>query len=115
MSKEIEKDKKLTQEFGRNWGEIATGTYDWKYRQKEAEVMKKLTRQDLEEVLSQVVKQGGNQRRVLTTQVFSQADTKGFAKMGRLEKEGTLIASTQEFQAQMSFFDPIRGDPGSLA
>ena len=115
VSKKIEKDKKLMQEFGRNWGEIATGTYDWRYRQKEAEVMKKLTRQDLEEVLSQVVKQGGNQRRVLTTQVFSQADTKGFAKMGRLEKEGTLFASTQEFQAQMSFFDPIRGDPGSLA
>ena len=77
--------------------------------------MKKLTRQDLEEVLSHVVKQGGNQQRVLTTQVFSQADTKGFAKMRRLEKERTLTASTQEFQAQMSFFDPIRGDPGSLA
>ena len=39
--------------------------------------MLSLKREDLEEVLAQVVKQGGTQRRVLTTQVFSQADKKG--------------------------------------
>jgi hypothetical protein len=43
----------------------------------QAEVMKTLKRQDLEEVLAQVVRDGGGQRRVLTTQVFSQADATG--------------------------------------
>jgi len=116
VSKKLEKDKKLTTEFGRNWGEISMGQYNWQRREKEAEAMKALKRQDIEEVLAQVVRDGGGQRRVLTTQVFSQADAKGLAKIGRLQgKQGTIIASTKDFQASSTFFQPIKGSPGSLA
>jgi len=115
VSKKLESDKKLTTEAGRNWGEIVVGQYAWKRRQEEAAVMKALVRGDLEDVLAQVVRQGGSQRRVLTSQVFSQKDLKGMAKLGKLEKDGALIASTKDFQTQNTFFTPLKGNPGTLA
>lgn len=59
--------------------------------------MKSLKRQDLEDVLAQVVRQGGLQRRVLTTQVFSQADAKGLmpplaSTLGRMRASLTRLA-----------------------
>jgi len=111
VSKKLEADKKLTTEVGRNWGEITVGQYRWKRRQEEAAAMKALKRKDLEEVLAQVVKQGGSRRRVLTTQVFSQMDVKGMAKLGKLAKEGTLIASTKDFQSRNKYFTPVKGIP----
>ena len=36
------------------------------------------------------------------------------AKLGKLDNAGTLIASTQDFQAQSSFYEPIKGNPGVL-
>jgi len=115
VSKKLESDKKLTTEAGRNWGEIVVGQYAWKRRQEEAAAMKSLVRKDLEDVLAQVVQQGGSQRRVLTSQVFSQKDLKGMAKLGKLEKDGLIIASTKDFQAQNTYFTPLKGNPGNLA
>jgi secreted Zn-dependent insulinase-like peptidase len=111
----LQTDKKLTTELGRNWGEISLGQYRWKRREEEAAVMKTLTRKDLDQVLAEVVKQGGSRRRVLTTQVFAQTDPKGLAKLGKLGSEGVLIGSTKEFLAQSSFFTPIKGNPTALA
>jgi hypothetical protein len=40
----------------------------------------------------------------------------GLAKLGKLPgTQGTLIASTKDFQASSTFFQPIKGSPGSLA
>ena len=115
VKNKLQSDKKLTTEVARHWGEIVVGQYDWYLRQREAEVMKSLTRRDLEEVLAQVVQQGGSRRRVLTTQVYSQTDTKGMAKLGKLSTTGVLIADTKDFLAQNTFFTPVKGFPGTLA
>ena len=38
------------------------------------------------------------------------------AKLGTLEgKEGSIIASTKDFQAKNTFFAPLKGSPGTLA
>ena len=115
MRRKLEADKKLTTEVGRNWGEISVGQYRWKRREQEAAVMKTLTRKDLDEVLAEVVKEGGSRRRVLTTQIYSQTDAKGLAKLGKLGSEGVIIASTQDFQAASTYFTPIKGNPTALA
>jgi hypothetical protein len=65
--------------------------------------------------LAQVVQQGGSRRRVLTTQVYSQTDTKGMTKLGKLSTTGVLIADTKDFLAQNTFFTPVKGFPGTLA
>jgi len=115
VRRKLEADKKLTTEVGRNWGEISVGQYRWKRREQEAAVMKTLTRKDLDEVLAEVVKEGGSRRRVLTTQIYSQTDAKGLAKLGKLGSEGVIIASTQDFQAASTYFTPIKGNPTALA
>lgn len=44
------------------------------------------------------------------------AGAAGLAKLGNLQgKEGTIIASTKDFQAKNTFFQPLKGSPGTLA
>ncbi len=70
LLKKTEPDKKLSSEAIRNWNEIATGRFQFDRRQKEAEALLKLEKQDILSYWDEFILGDGNGHRVLISEVI---------------------------------------------
>jgi len=95
----------------RNWAEIVEGKYLYDRALIEAKVTQELNKKFLLKVWSQVVAQGGSQRRVLTSQVFTQTDTTSMSKVSSpLPLGATMLKDAQEFRRSATVIIAQKGN-----
>jgi len=106
-----QKITRLSYETLRNWAEIVEGKYLYDRALIEAKVTQELNKKFLLKVWSQVVAQGGSQRRVLTSQVFTQTDTTSMSKVSSpLPLGATMLKDAQEFRRSATVIIAQKGN-----
>ncbi|CAM9610072.1 unnamed protein product [Scytosiphon promiscuus] len=88
VSRKLEPDHRLSSETHRNWDEITSGQLDFDRRRLEIEALQKIDDGDLLQFFDRYILEGGNERRVLTSEVFA----KKFSS--EMELPSTAEAST---------------------
>ncbi|CAM9877673.1 unnamed protein product [Pylaiella littoralis] len=71
VSRTLESDHRLSSEAHRNWTEISSGQLDFDRRRQEVEALRKIYVEDVLRFFDRHVLEGGKERRVLTSEVFS--------------------------------------------
>ncbi|CAM9610251.1 unnamed protein product [Scytosiphon promiscuus] len=71
VSRKLEPDHRLSSEAYRNWDEIATGQLNFDRRRQEVEALQKIDGDDLLQFFDRHMAEGGDARRVLTSEVYA--------------------------------------------
>ncbi|CAN0342891.1 unnamed protein product, partial [Scytosiphon promiscuus] len=71
VSRILEPDRSLLSEASRNWNEITTGQLDFDRRRQEVEALQKIDGETLLQFFDRHITEGGNERRVLTSEVYA--------------------------------------------
>jgi len=91
VEQKMQKVTRLSDESIRNWNEIVEGQYLYDRNLLEAKETKLVDKALLLDVWKAVVAEGGVERRVLTSQVFTQADKKAMTRMDAPLPEGAVL------------------------
>lgn len=112
VDQKLEKDKKLSSETLRHWGEIVEGEYKYDRDEREAAALKQLTRDKVIQTYRSVIKTGGEFRRPLTSLLYSQTDPKFKERITAPIKEGSvLIPDGREFVMSQPKVPRVKGNP----
>ncbi|CAM9610322.1 unnamed protein product [Scytosiphon promiscuus] len=105
VSRILEPDRHLSSEAFRNWSEITTGQLNFNRRRQGVEALQNIDRQDLLQFFDRHIAEGGNDRRVLTSEVYANK----FASDMDLPSttEAMLISDAKKWKEQQEKF-PIR-------
>jgi secreted Zn-dependent insulinase-like peptidase len=90
------KDKKLSEESIKIWGEIDNGQYEWKRDEKQIEILKKITKKDVIEFYEKYLL---FEHKRLIIQIFSK---KFFDQINNDEND--FITDIDDFKSKSSFF-----------
>ena len=111
-----QKITRLSDETSRNWDEIVEGKYQYDRALVEAKVVEELNKETLRSVWQDVVAEGGARRRVLTCQVFTQADAKSMNQFSSpLPAGATLLPDADTFRRTAQVIVPLQGNSPALA
>ncbi|GAB5034980.1 zinc peroxisomal-like [Nannochloropsis oceanica] len=93
VGKKLEREKRLEQQAGRHWEEISLGEYKYDRPQKEAALLRQLTKQNVVSFYRSFLLSQGPSRRLLTTQVYPQKMMEGGRGGGKEEVkiDGTRV------------------------
>ena len=102
---------RLSDETLLHWGEIVTGKYKYDRTLVEAKTTKELNKAFLVKVWQDVIASGGSRRRVLTSEVYTQADGKAAGKMSSPVAAGsTLLGDIAAFQRSTEIISDEAGN-----
>ncbi|CAM9437472.1 unnamed protein product [Ectocarpus fasciculatus] len=104
VSHKLEPDHRLSSEVYRNWGEITTGQLNFDRRRGEVEALKKVQVQDLLRFFDRHFQEGGEDRRLLTSEVFAK---KYVSDMETPAPEAMVVSNAKEWRGDQERF-PIR-------
>ncbi|CAM9761157.1 unnamed protein product [Pylaiella littoralis] len=104
VDQKLEPDRRLSAEAERNWAEISTGQLRFDRRKEEAEALRKIREKDLLLFFDRHFREGGEDRRLLTSEVFAKKHAKDMETPGR---GATLVTDEKKWRAQQEKF-PVR-------
>ncbi|CAN0120298.1 unnamed protein product [Ectocarpus sp. 6 AP-2014] len=104
LSRKLEPDHRLFSEVNRNWGEIVTGQLKFDRRREEVEALRKIQEEDLLRFFERHLQEGGEDRRLLTSEVFAK---KYESDMELPATEAMLVSNAKEWRGAQENF-PIR-------
>eukprot|EP00960_Hanusia_phi_P037170 752775-Hanusia_phi.AAC.5 len=103
IEKKLETDKKLADEVLGHWDEIATSQYNFARYEEEAEALRQVDKRLLLKVWSSVVKTGGEQRRPITSEVYSQLLPNTPQLLAKEPADGSrLILDPEKFRKELN-------------
>jgi insulysin len=115
VEQKMQKITRLSDETLRNWGEIVAGKYQYDRNLNEARATQELNKDFLLATWKSVVAEGGKERRVLTSQVLTQTDSKVGAKMTTPLPGGSVLAkSVDDFQRRATVINPNFGNAPAI-
>eukprot|EP00752_Nemacystus_decipiens_P006180 g5577.t1 len=105
VDRKLEPDRRLSSEAERNWSEISTGQLRFDRRREEAAALQNIREGDLLRFFDRHVREGGEERRVLTSEVFAKKQAKA---METPPAAGvTLVADEKKWREEQDKF-PVR-------
>jgi len=103
IERKQETDKKLADEVLGHWDEIATSQYNFDRYKEEVEALRLVDKRLLQQVWASVVKTGGEQRRAITCEVYSQQLPNTQQLLAKEPKDGSrLILDPEAFRKQLN-------------
>ena len=91
LLKKTEPDKNLATEASRNWNEIATGRYEFDRRQREADTLLRLTKEDILDYFDKYILDSGDGHRMLISEVVPQSGPSSSKAPQKSYKNGLQI------------------------
>ncbi|CAM9471198.1 unnamed protein product [Ectocarpus sp. 8 AP-2014] len=104
IDRKLEPDRRLSSEAERNWAEISTGQLRFDRRREEAKALEQIRAGDLLRFFDRHLREGGQERRLLTSEVFAKS------RAGEMEapaRGATLVNNEKKWRGQQETF-PVR-------
>ncbi|CAM9240500.1 unnamed protein product, partial [Discosporangium mesarthrocarpum] len=104
IERKLEPDKRLSSEAGRNWDEIASGQFQFDRRIEEAAALRDMRKKDLLLFFDRHIAQGGPERRLVTSEVYSSnhaTEIKNAKPLG-----GVLIDDIKQWRSEQTKYPP---------
>uniref|UniRef100_A0A7S4D9C8 Coenzyme PQQ synthesis protein F-like C-terminal lobe domain-containing protein n=1 Tax=Heterosigma akashiwo TaxID=2829 RepID=A0A7S4D9C8_HETAK len=90
IQKKLEPDKRLIAATVRNWEEIATEEYLYDRQQKEAEILARLSKEEVLGFFKKYLKSNSPERRLLISQVYGAKDAAILEKVQQQQQQGEI-------------------------
>ncbi|CAM9553710.1 unnamed protein product [Scytosiphon promiscuus] len=104
VDRKLEPDRRLSSEAERNWAEISSGQLRFDRRREEAKALKQIREGDLLRFFDRHLREGGEERRVLTSEVFAKKRVKD---MDTPARGAMLVADEKKWRDAQEKF-PLR-------